>query len=78
MHQRDGRAAEEEAELKGRRGLDMSLTYQVTVTGPVGKELTCALVSDLLSRPLGTGMCWTKPFAPCSELCHDPHFAPVG
>lgn len=38
MHQRDGRAAEEEAELKERRGLDMSLTYQVTVTGPVGKS----------------------------------------
>lgn len=38
MHQRDGRAAEEEAELKGRHGLDMSLMYQVTVTGPVGKS----------------------------------------
>lgn len=70
---RDGRAAEEGAELKGRRGLDMSLTYPSDSDWTSGK-VDLALVSDLLSRPLGTGMCWAKPFAPCSELCHDPHF----
>lgn len=44
-------------------------------TSGEGIDLRSGL-SWLASRPLGTGMCWMKPFAPCSELCHDPHFAP--
>lgn len=60
------------------------MTYCVTVTGPGEKHqrgrkkgLDCALGSGLLSRHLGMAKCWMKPLAPCSELCHDLHFAPV-
>lgn len=73
----------------GRSGLgtdmdrDVSLTLWMRGTGPVGKASG--------RREVGTGWClglclairvssrqmwWMEPFAPCSELCHNPHFAP--